>query len=682
MLIPDQSYFEEIIEGEEINLKVSFNDLENFDAIQGAQVYLDNFLGSRQFFSEISPGYYFLEFNTTGGIAGNNNLTIYANSSLYKNNQVNVTIEIIQQTVLTAQEYPSIQVSWNENFTIHLNYSMKSSGEGISTILTNNWIGDTHTVEGNPGMYNITCNSSAYKVNKIHSLIINANKEGYESKSIIIGIFLIKRETNMSVYIDSSNIPELFLATKSFNQELSISVRISDVITNQFLANEVLTLISENYVVNLTYTTNFWYNTSISCSPSNFTLGLNAIDISFVKDNYEINIFSFQLFINQIDIMVDPVGFEDTINAEIGATINIQINLMDPNTNNSIENAYITYLWEYGIGTINETLPGTYHVSIKLPENLRGNYKFDLIITPEDSFYKTTKYSFFVIIGEPIVSDGGFPSYLLWIIIGVLVSIVSALGVLSLRSYVILPRKRKKESELLAKTQRFKDLKNIQAIVIIHKLSGIPLYSRSYSILEKHKKELFSGFIQAITTIGEEFSEREIKKTGATELEKSYGVEKIIELNFKQFFCLIADIEEIRAVFILKERSSERLKSQISHLILALNLKLSKELENWDGSLDDFEVMIPTIIHEYFELYYKDSFKVATHLNLIKLKKERALSKMEMRVINVVQSMSKDNNTIVNLNNIVELVSEENKDLIIEAIESLIKRKIIIPINP
>jgi hypothetical protein len=60
---------------------------------------------------------------------------------------------------------------------------------------------------------------------------------------------------------------------------------------------------------------------------------------------------------------------------------------------------------------------------------------------------------------------------------------------------------------LLSKTQRFKDLKNIQAIVVIHKLSGVPIYSKSYSILEKHKKELFSGFIQAITMIGEEFTE-------------------------------------------------------------------------------------------------------------------------------------------------------------------------------
>ena len=682
VLTLDQNYYEEIIEDEIINLKVSFNDLENYNAIQSAIVYLDNFVGGREYFSEISPGYYFLEFNTTKGVAGNNTLTVYANSSLYVNNQVNVTIEIIQQTVLTAQEYPTLQVVWNENFTIHLNYTMQSSGAGVSTTPTNNWIGDTYVIEGNFGEYNITCNSSAYEVNKIHSLIINTDKEGYESQSIILGIFIIKRESSFSVYIDSLDVPELYQVEKSFNEIVSISLRLYDISAENFLPNEVIALISENYVANLTYTSDFWYNISIPCSPSNFSLGLNSIDIRFIKDNYEINIFSFQLLVSQIEIDVEPIGFEDTIDAEIGETITIQLQLFDPNTFAILENASITYSWKYGIGTINQTSPGLYQGLIDLPEEIRGNYKFELIITPESSTYRTTLYSFIVVIGEPITGGDQLPSLLLWIIIGVLVSIVSALGVLSLRSYVILPRKRRKEAELLSKTQKFKDLRNIQAIVIIHRLSGIPLYTKTYSILEKHKKELFSGFIQAITTIGEEFTESEKKEEKFDPKKDSYGIEKIIELDFKYFYCLISDKENIRVVFILKEKSSERLKRQVSHLVMALNLKLSQELEDWDGSLDVFEEMVPPIIDEYFELYYKGSFMLPKKIDLLMLRKDKSLSKMEIRVLNVIQSMSKRNDEIINLNSIVELVSEENKDLIIEAIEVLIERKLIIPTYP
>ena len=99
-------------------------------------------------------------------------------------------------------------------------------------------------------------------------------------------------------------------------------------------------------------------------------------------------------------------------------------------------------------------------------------------------------------------------------------------------------------------------------------------------------------------------------------------------------------------------------------------------------SLDLFEEMIPPIINEYIELYYKDAFKISKKINIIKLRKEKALSKMEIRALNVIQSYSERNDNLINLNNIISLVSEENKDLIIEAIESLIKRKMIIPVNP
>lgn len=51
---------------------------------------------------------------------------------------------------------------------------------------------------------------------------------------------------------------------------------------------------------------------------------------------------------------------------------------------------------------------------------------------------------------------------------------------------------------------------------------------------------------------------------------------------------------------------------------------------------------------------------------------------MEIRVLNVVQSMSKRE---ISLNDIIEVVREDNKDLVIEAIETLIEHEIIVPIK-
>jgi len=515
----------------------------------------------------------------------------------------------------------------------------------------------------------------------INQLSINFSAAGYEPQYYIYQFQITKQSVDLNVYVNSKHRNENELINTEFNGQVNISAKAISNIDNEYLAGGVITFIGNNYRKNLTENINDWYNTSIVIGEENFSLGINIVYLKFEHPNYKTATFGFQLLINQIDINVDTIGFNDSINAELGEIIHIQIQLLDPGTNNFIENASITYSWDYGRGYLNETTPGLFQVSIKLPENLEGNFRFDLFITPSSSIYKSSQYSFIVIIGEPVSSGNPAPNILLWIIVAVLASIIGVLGVLSIRSYVILPRQRRKESDLLAKTQKFKDLTNIQAIVVIHRISGIPIYAKSYSILEKHKREMFSGFIQAITTIAEEFID-EKSSADAKDQKESYGIEKIIELDFKHFYCLIADKEDVRTVVILKERSSERLKSQVSLLMLSLNLKLSQELDGWDGSLDLFEEIIPPIINEYIELYYKDAFKLSTKINVIKLRKDKALSRMETRALNVILSYSEGNNDLINLNNIINLVSEENKDLIIEAIESLILKKMIVPANP
>lgn len=302
---------------------------------------------------------------------------------------------------------------------------------------------------------------------------------------------------------------------------------------------------------------------------------------------------------------------------------------------------------------------------------------YQLAFTFEADGYETQEYIYqFEIIEppEPVI----VPNYLL--IIGLFVAILlgGLFGALSLRSYVILPRQRKKESELLARTQRFKDLRNIQALVIIHRMSGIPLFSHSYSILEKQKKELFSGFIQAITTIGEEIVGKKQEASELKQLRSSESIEKILELDFKYFNCLICDREDLRIVFVLKEKASARLKEQIVNLSLGLILKMSTYLENWDGSLDMFEVITPPIIDEYLELYYKEPFEITKPEVVAKLKKDNELSSMETRVLNVVYSMAKNKESFY-LEHILDIIHEDNKDLVIDAIETLIQKKIVIP---
>ncbi|MFX1479855.1 MAG: hypothetical protein ACFFCI_17190, partial [Promethearchaeota archaeon] len=643
--------------GDVIPLRIYLKDSENDKSISDAIVSYNWTGGSTLLFSESALGIYETVLNT-GELLERGLYNIVIKSSKLGFFESNLTLEINlgEETNLQVLE-SDYNIELHANGTIRFKFT-DYTGDGIDGALVNISISNkslyTISYPGN-GTYNIEFSTLFIDDIGIYQLSVNFTAVAYEPQYYIYQFQIIKQSVELSVYINSEQISENSLKEAEFYQEVNVSVRAISHIDKDLLSGGVISCISGNYYRNLTEYGDHWYNTSIICSPDNFSFGINFIYLQFEHPNYRTATFGFQLLIHQIPILVVPISFEDTINAEIGDTINIELQLQDPNTNASIENALVTYVWYLGYGEINETTPGTYQISLELPDNLRGNYKFDLLITLEGSVYKVTEFSFVVVIGEPIIPPrDGFPSFFLWIIIGVLVSVAFVLGILSIRSYVILPRKRRKGAELLSKTQRFKDMINIQAIVVIHRFSGIPIYSKSYSILERHKKELFSGFIQAITTIGEEFTEKEVSKAGTEDATEGYGIEKIIELDFKYFYCLIADKGDVRVVFVLKEKSSERLKNQISSLISALTLKLSIDLDNWDGSLDIFEKSVPPIIEEYFELYYKGSFTLSKKIDLINIRKERDLSKMEIRVLNVVESLLKRYNNVIQLNYIIE----------------------------
>ncbi|MFX1572557.1 MAG: hypothetical protein ACFFB0_07400 [Promethearchaeota archaeon] len=664
--------------GDLIPIRVLLKDCENNLTISNAIVSY-NWTDGTRYFEESAPGFYeTLIYTSDLSSHGLYNIVVHSSKIGFLESNFTLEINLGEKTNLQVLE-SEYNIELHDNSTIKFKFT-DFEGGGIDGADVNVSIPNKSLYSVNNtgnGEYNIEFSTLFINEVGIYELSINFSAVAYEPQNYIYQFQITKQSVELFANLNSQDVSENSVYNTTFNDEIEISARAMSMIDKEYLTEGVITFISGDYRKSLTESGSYWFNTSILCSPEYFSIGINYIYLEFQDPNYKISTFGFQLLVEQIEISVDPIGFRDTINAEIGETLNIQIQLLDPKTNISIEDATVSFSWDHGIGTINETSPGIYQTYIKLPNDLEGNFKFNLLIISNSTTYKTTQYSFIVVIEKP-VGGGGLPNYLLWIIIGVLVSIVSALGILSLRSYVLLPRRRRKESELMARTQRFKDLKNIQAIVIIHRLSGIPLYSKSYSILEKHKKELFSGFIQAITTIGEEFSEKEVYKQKIAQIKEKTKTESIIELDFKYFHCVIADKEDIRAVFILEEKSSVRLKEQISLLMLALNLKLTNEIENWDGSLDEFEKRIPSILTDYFELFYKEAFKLTDDINLIKLKKEKTLTKMEIRVLNVVQSMSKRD---IRLNDIVEVVSEENKDLVIEAIETLIKQEIVVPIN-
>ena len=187
---------------------------------------------------------------------------------------------------------------------------------------------------------------------------------------------------NLTVFINSDNIQENSLHDVTFFDIVNVSAKAMSIIDTNYISGGIFAWISESYEKNLTEYVDDWYNSSIECLPEDFSSGINFIYLRFEHPNYRTQTFGFEILIDRIEFDVDIVGHEDsnpTIKADIGGSLVLQIELLDIETSQPIENASVLYEWTYGVGELEEITPGTYRLSVGLPENLQGNFIFNLI---------------------------------------------------------------------------------------------------------------------------------------------------------------------------------------------------------------------------------------------------------------------------------------------------------------
>jgi hypothetical protein len=343
-------------------------------------------------------------------------------------------------------------------------------------------------------------------------------------------------------------------------------------------------------------------------------------------------------------------------------------------SNINIVGANFTINWGYDKELI-EKGNGMYELSLSIPENLRGNYKIEIYILKEDSYYKAKQISFFISIIDE--QDGVINPFLILIIIISLISL-SLLLALYMRSQIFIPRKRKKDLELKKRVQIFKDIWNIQALIIVSRKSGMPLYSKDISIFKKQDDHLISGFIQAITI----FSEKIIENESSITLEKNEVnnfFENMIELDFKHFILLICDFKSLRGILVTEKKCSERLKNQFYLLAVEINNEYSKVLDNVILTSEELKSRMELLINQYLFLHYNQPLKLTENeIHLIKVLKSGSLTAFETRIVNVILSEIKNKNEFY-LMNVVDLIHEENKDLVLDGIRTLLELEIILP---
>ncbi|MFX1481588.1 MAG: hypothetical protein ACFFCP_00215 [Promethearchaeota archaeon] len=250
------------------------------------------------------------------------------------------------------------------------------------------------------------------------------------------------------------------------------------------------------------------YNiTRISLGAAGYVITLNASQIG----SYEFTIYmsktGYQSDFESFTLFVVARGMKVIMDAPLWirlSPLNITLQLLESDTNNPITGAKVSY-WltkSGGIvmeGNLTEISPGVYYASIMPEWSDRSGYSIR-ILAEKDNFELDDVYQF------PVVQYT--PQEIVWQIMvatyGPPIALVGVVAIVSASGRIVYRRRKKAEFvKDLANKRRFDDADNIIGVIVMHKKSGIPIYSRI--VKGGFEEGIVAAFITAVTSFREEF---------------------------------------------------------------------------------------------------------------------------------------------------------------------------------
>ncbi|MHA1651134.1 MAG: zinc ribbon domain-containing protein, partial [Candidatus Helarchaeota archaeon] len=183
--------------------------------------------------------------------------------------------------------------------------------------------------------------------------------------------------------------------------------------------------------------------------------------------------------------------------------------------------------------------------------------------------------------------------------------------------------------------EKYVDALNLIHILIIHKESGIAIFSGSYTT-EKIDPVLVSGFLQAITSFGSEIS-------------GDHAPFRL--LHYKNFKISVQEGQHILGALILKSDPSQRLLDILKHFIRFFETNYREHLQDFRGGIDPFQDA-DTLVDDFFEI----SLSFPHEINEKQVFKNRnKLSANDLVLINLARSLGRQ----FALGTLIELASKE-----------------------
>ncbi len=229
-----------------------------------------------------------------------------------------------------------------------------------------------------------------------------------------------------------------------------------------------------------------------------------SIRITFSKEGYENQTHVLSFLVNRVPIRVDLLT---SLGGPEYQSLTIEVEVVEADTDNPVTNANVSLSIKsqgapYASKTMDEILPGVYSASIVMP--LAGESTYEIVILVEKENHEMI-HSF----SQALVPTFDANARLFRTIMEYSSQIILVAGVLvaAVAGQKISSRKKQRKHALARDIKtRFADANNLLGIIVLHKLSGLPVYSRT--LKGGFEEGILSAFITAIMHFRTEFDKR------------------------------------------------------------------------------------------------------------------------------------------------------------------------------
>jgi hypothetical protein len=445
--------------------------------------------------NDLGGGEYSIEFKAAH--SGDYIIKISALKEYYQKSDDSLFISVGEKTTsLTLENGTSAVISFGEQYRLVVQYAngtdfgLENASVTVQGTTPGTGIIYTPTTDEGNGYYSILLTPTDTGT---HTILINASITDHKEqlKSFTLTATPIATQLRIAGGINSASVGvfQPFQLLVFFEEINSTPANISEstlqiIFTSFETANYTITSLSEGYLIQI---------------PTD-TMGSYEFTVTASKPGYQNDAVDFILFIREraMRIEMDVPIWERTKN------LNITLRLLEVDTDNPISGANVTYRLSRFLGVVmegylTEVTPGIYSVSLRPSWGDGTGYSIRFFADVEN-FALDNNYVFDIIQTTP-------PGVVLQIIIQTYVPPILAVlvvSIVSLSGRVIYKRKKKAEFAVdLANKRRFDDADNIIGIIVMHKLSGIPIYSRI--VKGGFEEGIIAAFIAAVTHFREEF---------------------------------------------------------------------------------------------------------------------------------------------------------------------------------